>query len=113
MIDPREGKLPVWAQQLLRDARRIADIAENRLQTHLDTVSPSPIWYGDYQNPIYVPVDHGYQTVYFNVRGENSSKSTFDEIAVQYRKGVLQIQGGGPVLISPTASNCFYVSLKP
>ncbi|QNJ56852.1 hypothetical protein SEA_REINDEER_42 [Mycobacterium phage Reindeer] len=109
--DPREGNLPKWAQQLLAEERRRADRAEDRLAEHLQTVEPSPIWYGDWDNRIYIPADLGYQTVYFSTTGE-PSKHTFDEIGVAFRQGVLQIQGGAAISIHPKSSNFAEIFLR-
>ncbi|ALF00569.1 hypothetical protein SEA_DIMINIMUS_42 [Mycobacterium phage Diminimus] len=102
--DPREGNLPKWAQSLLAKERYRADKAEHRLKEHLQTVEPSPIWYGDWENKIYIPVDYGYQTVYFSATGK-PSKHTYEEIGVSFRKGVIQIQGGTSIAIRPKSSN--------
>jgi hypothetical protein len=109
--DPREVKLPVWARNLLNQERISRRAAERKLAEHLETVEPSPIWYGDHNNPIYVPVNYGYQTVYFSTTGK-PSKHTYEEIGVSFRQGTIQVQGGTSVTINPTASNCFDINLR-
>ncbi|QSM01092.1 hypothetical protein SEA_NANOSMITE_47 [Mycobacterium phage Nanosmite] len=107
--DPREEKLPRWARELLGRARIRADRADYLLEEHLKTVKPTPIWYGDYQNKIYVPVDFGYQTVYFSTTGL-PSEHIYDEIGVSFRRGVIQVQGGRRLQITPNASNSFDIA---
>jgi hypothetical protein len=110
-LDPRVAKLPHWAQALLAVERGRADAAEHKLQAHLETVEPSSIWYGDWNNKIYIPNADGYQTVYFSTTGQ-PSKHTFDEVGVQMRKGALYVNAGRAVTIEPIASNCFNVRVR-
>lgn len=54
-----------------------------------------------YDNPIYIPDDNGYQTVYFY---PNGGDSTFQQIAVTIRDGAIEIQGGDTLTIDLQAS---------
>lgn len=110
-IDAREAKLPRWALELLTLARIRADRAETRLKEHLDTVEPSPIWYGDYKNKIYVPAPRGYQTVHFSMTGSPSGR-TYDEIDISLRNEKLHVNGGHTIAIEPIAANCFDVRFR-
>ncbi|WP_078344563.1 DUF7239 family protein [Mycobacteroides chelonae] len=108
-IDPREAKLPRWARDILTRERGRANSAESKLNAHLVTVEKSRIWYGNYDNPIYIPDAHGYQTVYFSPSG---SGSAFDQIGVTIRGGAIEIQGGGSVALELQSSNFFRVYLQ-
>ncbi|MDM2398125.1 hypothetical protein PP613_03725 [Mycobacteroides abscessus] len=109
MRDPREEKLPRWARQLLAQERYRASCAERRLAEHLATVVKSRIWYGDYNNPIYIPDDYGYQTVHFY---PNGGDSTFQQIGVTIRDGAIEIQGGDTLTIELKSSNYFRTRLQ-
>lgn len=108
-IDPREAKLPRWARDQLARHRCYTAGAESKLAAHLATVEKSRIWYGNYDNPIYIPDAHGYQTVYFSPSG---GESAFDQIGVTIRDGAIEVQGGGSVAIELQASNFFRVHLQ-
>ena len=105
IIDPREERLPRWAQHSLGRERVRREDAELKLAAHLDTVEKSRIWFGDYGNPIYIPEPHGYQTVYFSPNGSDSS---FDQIGVTIRDGGIEIQGGNTMSIELQSSNFFH-----
>lgn len=106
--DPREEKLPQWARKLLADERCRAIRAERKLAEHLTTIKKSRIWYGDYDNPIYIPDDNGYQTVYFAPTG---GESTFQQIGVVIRDGAIELQGGDRLAIELKSSNYFRARL--
>ncbi len=106
MTDPREEKLPQWARKLLAKERFRANSAERKLAEHLDTVEKSRIWYGDFNNPIYVPDMNGYQTVHFSLTGK---QGVMDEIAVTIKDDALEIQGGTSVSLELQSSNYFRV----
>lgn len=110
-MDPREDKLPLWAQKLLKDARYRADTAEERLNAHLQTVEPSAVWFGDYQNKVYLPDERGFQQVHFSVTGQ-PAKSSYDEVQVGWRKDLLHISASRPVSIQPIGSNCFDLQVR-
>ncbi|EIV49580.1 DUF7239 family protein [Mycobacteroides abscessus] len=107
--DPREEKLPQWARKLLADERYRASRAEHRLAEHVAKIAKSRIRYGGYDNPIYIPDDNGYQTVYFY---PNGGDSTFQQIAVTIRDGAIEIQGGDTLTIELQASNTFRARLR-
>lgn len=105
-IDPREEKLPKWARAALSNARYEAQVARDRLAEHVRSVEPSPIWYGNHQNRIQVPIEYGYQTVYFSLTGE-PAKHSYEEVGIAFRKGTIQVQGGRRLHVAPNASNSF------
>lgn len=105
MSDPREEKLPRWAREELAQARRHAAIAERRLEEHLKTVEPTRIWFGDSENPIYVPDRFGYQRIHFTEKPGDTSYS-FDDLSVGWdrERGGLEVRGG-QLAIQPVVSN--------
>ncbi|WP_182875509.1 DUF7239 family protein [Mycobacteroides abscessus] len=107
--DRREEKLPQWARKLLADERYRASRAEHRLAEHVVKIAKSRIRYGGYDNPIYIPGDNGYQTVYFY---PNGGDSTFQQIAVTIRDGAIEIQGGDTLTIELQAGNTFRARLR-
>lgn len=104
--DPREEKLPRWARELLAQERTRANRAEHRLAEHLETVEPTRIWYGDWQNKIYVPEDYSYQTVYFD---PTNTGHTLDQICVRIDGDGIMVMGGRSVVLEMNASNTFRV----
>lgn len=111
--DPREEKLPRWARQLLAVERHRAATAERRLAEHVETVEPTRIWYGDWQNPVYLPERFGYQSVSFNMNGKVGNKHTFDTITVCLRRdGEFEVQGGHAIHLHPVASNLVHITME-
>lgn len=106
--DPREEKLPRWARLLLAAERHRAGLAERRLAEQLATVEKSPIWYGGYENPIYIPDPYGLESVHFSLTGGDR---VGDQIQVMIREYTLEIQGGNTLLIEPKSSNYLRVGL--
>jgi hypothetical protein len=115
MHDSREEKLPAWAKKLLADERHERAMAERRLLEHLETVEPTRISYGDYDNPLYLPNHFGFQTIHFDLAHEARGQ-LYESISVGLRKdfdGVLyvDVNGGRGISIQPTATNCVRVYL--
>ncbi|AUV62025.1 hypothetical protein KIV63_gp19 [Mycobacterium phage SWU2] len=106
MKDEREAKLPRWARDLLTQERTRADRAERKLAAHLDTVEPSHIWYGDYNNPIYIPPDYGYQTVHFQL-GEIGDMHT--DVNCRIKDGAVEVGGGHGLSLDMEVSNRFRI----
>ncbi|QGJ90220.1 hypothetical protein PBI_SHEAKEIRA_74 [Mycobacterium phage SheaKeira] len=107
--DEREPKLPRWAQQLLADERRRAGLAERKLSQHLDTVEPGRIWFGDYDNPIYIPSHFGYQRIHL---ATTDSGAMHDEFQVALKEDFLEVSGGRGLTIEPQVSNVIKVRLS-
>lgn len=110
MSDPREEKLPVWAKNVLASERARADRAERMLAEHLETVEPSRISYGSYENPLYIPDEFGLATVRFELGPKVGDQHVHDQISVGLREdfhGVrhLDINGGHAICVYPSASN--------
>jgi hypothetical protein len=103
MEDPREHKLPKWAQEELSSLRSRLDTVKNEaaiLRNAKPTRVYSQAWteietkrFLDDRAPVYFETDNG--TVY-----------------VHFRENILHISAHGPVLIESTASNCFYLTIK-
>jgi hypothetical protein len=111
--DPREEKLPVWARELLSKERERASRAEGKLQDHLETIEKSRIWFGSYDNPIYVPEPFGHQTLHFQVLDD----SVGGDIQVRIKKDHkgrtgIEVNGGDSVTVELDASNLFRVYLQ-
>jgi hypothetical protein len=115
VTDPREEKLPQWAKKILSDERHARAVAERKLAQHLETVEPTRISYGDYDNPLYIPDDFGLQTVHFDM-GHREPGHLYDSISVGLRvdhDGVryVEVSGGRGITIAPSASNVVRVGL--
>lgn len=102
--DPREHTLPRWAQNELRAARGRGDRAEQALADRTAGTGKTRVWYGDYDNRTYLPLN----TVVHWGFGDGSVR---DEISVHLYRGGLTVAGGGRVSITPSATNCFDVHL--
>lgn len=107
--DPREEKLPRWARDVLIRERERATRAEFRLAAHVEAVPKSPIWYGTFDNPVYIPASHGHQNVNFSMTGE---RTTCDEIGVRLKRNCLEIFGGDTLSVEMVSSNRFIVHLR-
>ncbi|QBP30555.1 hypothetical protein SEA_CHARM_74 [Mycobacterium phage Charm] len=108
--DEREPKLPRWAQQLLAEERRHRALAERKLAQHLETVEPTRMWYGDYDNPIYIPKQYGHQRVHFNT-AQTNGRGLYDEFQVSLKDDELEVSGGRSMTIHPQVSNVIKVRL--
>jgi hypothetical protein len=109
MTDPREAKLPKWAQDALKNERWRADEAERRLAAHVETVEPTTIWYGDWENKVYIPHPDFARVVFMMRPGGDGS---FDEITVGFRYGKLHINAGRAIAVEPIGANCLDVVLR-
>lgn len=107
--DPREEKLPQWARKLLADERYRANRAERKLSDHVAKVEKSRIWYGEFDNPIYIPDDNGYQTVRFS---PNGGKSTMQQIGVRVLDGAIEVSAAAPLTLDLLSSNYFRAKLQ-
>ncbi|AEK08521.1 hypothetical protein SEA_SUPERCALLIE99_77 [Mycobacterium phage SuperCallie99] len=112
MMDPREAKLPRWAQALINTERLHRSIAERRLEEQLATTGKSSVWYGDYDNPVYVPQRFKHpERFHFSTTG---SGDLHDEFQAQLTAdGMLEISGGRGLVIRPQVSNVIQVQLQP
>lgn len=115
--DPREGKLPAWAQDRLARGRQRVTSLEEQLQARQADTEITDIWYGEYDNKVYLPADTiGTPPVHFGMKGAGSRP--FEEIQVRhcydkYNRGALDINGGGPMVIELAGgSNNFRIRLK-
>jgi hypothetical protein len=114
MNDPREVKLPRWAQEELAKARQEAADATKKLNEHLEQLPKTGVWYGKYENPIYIP--DGDQ-VHWQMR--EGSKKTFGTISVFKAVkspewgagGRLIVNGDRSLQVLPSASNTVYIDL--
>jgi hypothetical protein len=107
MNDPREVKLPRWAQEELARARQEATDAKERLATYEATLSKTSVWHGNYVDPpIYLP-EH--TQVHWQMR---EGSKTFDTITVHRddHHGLL-LHGSTSIRLLPGASNSIYVDL--
>ncbi|QFG10428.1 hypothetical protein KIV65_gp39 [Mycobacterium phage Anthony] len=109
MNDPREAKLPRWAQALLASERRRANEAVSALEEHKKSVEPTRIWHGSSKNPIFVPEQDGYQTIRFDM---GHHRKFYDEIKVRFNDDGLQIAAGRRLIVEPVVSNVVQISLK-
>lgn len=106
MPDPREAKLPRWAQDELAKERAKARYAERQLAEHKATVPQSRLWHGDYDNPIYLP---DCNTVHWQLYGGDR---LFDQIQVRMDGGALEVTGGHAIAIEPNSSNFVHIRLR-
>ncbi|USL89195.1 hypothetical protein SEA_POOMPHA_64 [Mycobacterium phage Poompha] len=107
-MDPREEKLPKWAKHLLATERQKRAVAERKLAEHLETIEPSRIWWGDYDNPIYIPPHYGYQTVHFQL----GDQGMHTEVSARLKDDALEIGGGHGLTIDMEVSNRFRVRFR-
>lgn len=104
MTDPREEKLPRWARALLAEERRAARDARDKLDEHLKTVERSRIWYGDYDNKIYVPEPFGYQTIHMNPYGDGEF---YHDVQFRIKDRHIEVSGGDSLSVDMRVSNLF------
>ncbi|OZD23850.1 hypothetical protein CH253_08315 [Rhodococcus sp. 06-156-3C] len=114
--DPREDRLPKWAQTALASERSKSAALEREIGKMRETVEWSRISYGDlYGFPQYIPDErYGPQRVRFTVEGEQSSKyhETGDIEVSMPEAGVLELRGSRSLVLRPHVSNVLRVSLR-
>lgn len=83
--------------------------AESRLQAHLETVEKTNIWYGDYENPIYIPNAPYRRDVTFAMDPERGCAG---EIRVGINPhGEFEVMGGRQLVLEPRVSNVVKIKL--
>lgn len=116
--DEREARLPMWAQQKLKDARYVARNAQEALAAHHEIAEPSRIWHGDYDNRVYIPepFENASTTVHFDPYNDDEMHHGIQVRIVPKRALYLmtpciEINTGGQMWIQPVASNLLRVGL--
>lgn len=104
-IDPREEKLPKWAQETLSTLRRELErsaIRNAELRGEVGETNTVVTNYGEFDQPL-----RNNARVQFNFPGER-----WDNYIQAYVEGNrLRIQGGRYVVIHPNVSNAFWIEL--
>lgn len=109
--DPREDRLPKWAQELIRELRVARERAVQDLEDHRASQTPTNIWYGDYDNRVYVPANSaGTPNVHFQTHGPNDPEPFLHDIQVRhcrspYYPNMIDVSGGDGIVITPYGSN--------
>lgn len=101
--DPREDKLPRWAQENLKFLRYRVESLENRLDEISSCTSKSNFWYEDVDfRKYYIPA---------NSRIMFSDGTMNGVIDISYRDGWpgIYLNGHGPLTVKPAAANACYV----
>jgi len=104
-LNEKERKLPVWVQDELAYAREQGDKARKALQEYKTTLEKSDVYYG-YEHVVYLPQ---HESIHFRI---GPTERVFDYVSVRRVDGnghlpthIEVSNAGGPMLISPTASN--------
>ena len=111
--DPREDKLPAWARALLAKERSARRSAEEDLADHRASEKKTRIWYGDWDNHVYIPEHYGYQRVHFDL---GSNEDNRDDVNIGIDKGnphKLLINCGRAIVIKPWVTNEIQLFLEP
>jgi len=95
--DPREAKLPRWAQELLESERRARHNAERLLSEHTAEVPESNVWRTVFMEPVYLPAD---SRVHFAVDNDHDNV-----IEVAHVPGGIQLRGRRSLALLPEVSN--------
>jgi hypothetical protein len=105
MADPRESRLPKWAQEQLSDARRKIRELERMnadLRSDVGDTNTHVLNYGSDDQPL--PNNARVQFAF-------PGKGWDQHIQVYVEGGRLRIQGGRTLVIHPAVSNAFWVAL--
>jgi hypothetical protein len=117
--DAREPNLPKWAQHQLNRLRISARLANEALADHQASQTPTNIWYGDYDNPIYIPNTYETMTVHFATHGPDDPEDHMHDIQIRHTTSreypedhYLEISGGDSLVIEPVVSNLIRIRTK-
>lgn len=107
-VDPREVKLPKWAQEELSRLRRELHVSQQTIE-ELKWNNPGSdtflIDYGRKDAPL--PKN---SRIGFHLRPDDGRSR--EQIQVYTEYGKLRVQGDYALIVRPTASNCFTVELE-
>jgi hypothetical protein len=107
-VDPRESKLPKWAQSELSTLRRELSIERQRnaeLRGDVPNANTFVLDYGHESTPL--PRD---ARVQFDLRKDDGRVR--QSIQCYVESGMLRIQGDYSLILHPRASNSFFVELE-
>ena len=116
--DPREARLPRWAQEHLALARRQASDARQALANAMDPTptrvasDPHASMLGTFGRvPLYVPDD---RPVRFSLEQRDAVEARqYVDVRLDERPGDLRISGSSAVLLEPHVSNSLTIRLVP
>lgn len=105
--DPREGKLPQWAQEKLRRTRAMTEDARKTAKEAVQATRPeeSAIVLNPYQEHGGIGIADERSTLRFWL-----SKDAY--VDIQTRNGRLVLHGSDPLVMFATASNSFRVGVE-
>lgn len=107
MTDPREDKLPKWAQVELRMLRMRLQEAEDRERMNAGEISDPVVFIRPYSD-IPHPVARAHEPVLFRI---GDSRITI-KVSTRERKPVLEVTAyNGRLKITPQASNALYAEV--
>lgn len=113
--DPREPKLPVWAQKALRDARHQAAHYKELLAKTEGEQEPTRVWHGDYDHKVYIPDVYAGRSsrIFFQVEEGDRGQIQARIVKDYDGKWQLAIMGGDPLTIEfGGGSNRFNIGFK-
>lgn len=110
-MSDRFDRLPKWAKEEIASLKRQRSDALRTIQDLTETVAPTQIWHGDYENRIYIPPKFGYQRVHFETRPGQNIRDDI-QVMLDEKAGEVELMGGRSISISPVASNVVRVRFR-
>ena len=102
MTDERTNRLPKWAQQHIANLEREVQGLKNELAAIEGIDSPLTLRYRGYLSEPRGIEEHA-------ILEWNGGTSHRDGITVYFRDGLLNVQSGGQLVVSPRAANLVFV----
>lgn len=109
--DPREARLPKWAQEELRSLRRELDSTQRKLKEAHGDIPDTDTYLLDYGSLTDWPLPRGAR-VAFHLTPPGLGRKVRQAIQAYVSDGALHIQGDTSLVVYPRASNSFNIELE-
>jgi hypothetical protein len=110
-MDPREARLPKWAQEELRNLRRELGSTQRKLEEARGNVPDTDTYLLDYGSLNDFPLPKGAR-VAFHMTPPGHTRKVRQAVQVYVSDGALHVQGDTSLIIYPRASNTFNIELE-
>jgi hypothetical protein len=111
MSDPREARLPKWAQEELRSLRKKLGTTQRKLEESHGNIPDTDTYLLDYGSLTDWPLPRGAR-VAFHLTPQGHERKVRQAIQVYASDGALRIQGDTSLVVFPRASNSFNIELE-
>lgn len=111
MADPREARLPKWAQEELRTLRRELGASQRKVEELKGNVPDTDTYLLDYGSLNDFPLPRGAR-VAFHITPPGHERSVRQAVQVYVSDGAVHVQGDTSLVMYPRASNSFNIELE-